>query len=113
MFGNHCISYCTWERTTITYTESKKHKFTQDAENKSLRTEILKLKDQIENLKTENKDLKQRLKNINKQKSITQVDYKRSSSAPKFSLLSKIKNTLDISNTQNVEHSVIISENIK
>lgn len=127
MFENHSIRRYTWERETIPYIESKEHKSNNSVgnnqlnsrqndlrtENKLLRAEILKLKEQIANLEIENNSLKKQLENANQQKLINQVDYKRSSSVPKFSLSSKIKNNLGTNIGQNNKPLIMKQENIK
>ena len=117
----------TWEYSTITYTSSQEQKLNQNTknnqtnsrqndlrtENKLLRAEILKLKEQIANLEIENNSLKKQLENANQQKLINQVDYKRSSSVPKFSLSSKIKNNLGTNIGQNNKPLIMKQENVK
>ena len=127
MFENRYFRRYTWERETIPYIESKEHKSNNSVgnnqlnsrqndlrtENKLLRAEILKLKEQIANLEIENNSLKKQLENTNQQKLINQVDYKRSSSVPKFSLSSKIKNNLGTNIGQNNKPLIMKQENVK
>ncbi len=125
--GEPSITSPSWERQTITYIESKEHKSNNSVgnnqlnsrqndlrtENKLLRAEILKLKEQIANLEIENNSLKKQLENANQQKLINQVDYKRSSSVPKFSLSSKIKNNLGTNIGQSNKPLIMKQENVK